>query len=286
MSLRIGAAMGLLYIVWGSTYLAIRIGVETIPPLLAAGLRFAVAGVILLPLAVRARPTLRQLAGSSVLGIWLLAGGPGLLTVSETHVPSNIAAVLASTTSITVCIWRRLSGERLPRMTLLGVAVGFTGIVVLLVAPAGGSAPVAWMVLTLVSAALWSTGSFYGRGLPRVDGLWAATTVQMLAAGGVMTVAGLVAGERPGDVSARSLLALTYLIVAGTVALAAYHYALEHLPISTVVTHQYVNPVVALALGALVLSESLQTLEIVGAALVVGAVFAIVQAERKGVPAS
>ncbi len=111
MSVRIGAAMGLLYIVWGSTYLAIRIGVETIPPLLAAGLRFAVAGVILLPLAVRARPTRRQLAGSSVLGCWLLVGGPGLLTVSETHVPSNIAAVLASTTSITVCIWRRLAAS-------------------------------------------------------------------------------------------------------------------------------------------------------------------------------
>jgi drug/metabolite transporter (DMT)-like permease len=285
MPVRILVAMGLLYTVWGSTYLAIRIGVETIPPLLAAGLRFGIAGLILLPLAVRARPTLRQLAGSAVLGCWLLVGGPGLLTVSETHVPSNIAAVLASTTSITICIWRRLAGERLPRMTLLGVAVGFAGIVVLLVAPAGGSAPVAWMVLTLISAALWSTGSFYGRALPAVEGLWAATTVQMLAAGAAMTAAGLASGERPGDVSLRSAMAIVYLLVAGTLALAAYHYALAHLPISTVVTHQYVNPVVALALGALVLGESLQTLEVVGAALVVGAVFAIVQAERAGVTA-
>jgi drug/metabolite transporter (DMT)-like permease len=285
MPVRILVAMGLLYTVWGSTYLAIRIGVETIPPLLAAGVRFGIAGLILLPLAVRARPTLRQLAGSSLLGCWLLAGGPGLLTVSETHVPSNIAAVLASTTSITVCIWRRLAGERLPRMTLLGVAIGFAGIVVLLLAPADGSAPVAWMLLTLLSAALWSTGSFYGRSLPGVDGLWAATTVQMLVAGAVMTGAGLVGGERPGDVSLRSALALVYLVVAGTLALGAYHYALTHLPISTVVTHQYVNPVVALALGALVLGESLQTLEVVGAALVVGAVFAIVQAERSGVTA-
>jgi drug/metabolite transporter (DMT)-like permease len=285
MPVRILVAMGLLYTVWGSTYLAIRIGVETIPPLLAAGLRFGIAGIVLLPIAMRARPTLRQLAGSAVLGCWLLVGGPGLLTVSETHVPSNIAAVLASTTSITVCIWRRLAGERLPKMTLVGVAVGFAGIVVLLVAPSGGSAPAAWMLLTLISAALWSTGSFYGRALPGVDGLWAATTVQMLAAGVVMTGAGLVIGERPGDVSLRSALALLYLLVAGTIALAAYHYALTHLPISTVVTHQYVNPVVALALGALVLGESLQALEVVGAALVVGAVFAIVQAERARVTA-
>jgi drug/metabolite transporter (DMT)-like permease len=201
-------------------------------------------------------------------------------------VPSNLAAVLASTTSITVCIWRALAGDRLPRMTLVGVAIGFAGVVVLLIAPVtGASAPVPWMVLILFSAALWSTASFYGRGLPAVSGLWAATTVQMIAAGVVMTGAGLIAGERPGDVTLRSGLALVYLVVAGTVALGAYGYALAHLPISTVVTHQYVNPVVAIALGALVLGESLQVLEVAGAILVVGAVFAIVQAERRGVPA-
>ena len=144
--------MALLYTVWGSTYLAIRIGVESIPPLLAAGLRFGLAGLVLAPLALRARPMRREVAGSSVLGIWLLVGGPGLLTVAEVHVPSNIAAVLASTTSITVCIWRRLAGERLPQMTLLGVAIGFAGIVVLLIGPSGGaSAPVPWMLLVLGS---------------------------------------------------------------------------------------------------------------------------------------
>ncbi|MDX6378926.1 MAG: hypothetical protein QOE98_3229 [Gaiellaceae bacterium] len=286
MGVRIVAAMALLYTVWGSTYLAIRVGVESIPPLLAAGLRFGVAGLILAPLALRARPTKRQVAGSSLFGIWLLVGGPGLLTVAETHVPSNLAAVLASTTSITVCIWRRLAGERLPRMTLVGVAMGFVGVVVLLIAPVmGASAPVPWMVLILFSAALWSTASFYGRGLPAVSGLWAATTVQMIAAGAAMTIAGLVIGERPGDVTLRSGVALAYLVVAGTVALAAYGYALAHLPISTVVTHQYVNPVVALALGALILGESLAALEVTGAVLVVGAVFAIVQAERRGVTA-
>ena len=127
MGVRIVGAMALLYTVWGSTYLAIRIGVESIPPLLAAGLRFGIAGLILLPLALRARPSRQQLAGSAVLGLWLLVGGPGLLTVAETHVPSNLAAVLASTTSITVCIWRALAGDRLPRMTLVGVAIGFAG---------------------------------------------------------------------------------------------------------------------------------------------------------------
>src|SRR5258705_9944150 len=127
MGVRIVAAMALLYTVWGSTYLAIRIGVESIPPLLAAGLRFGLAGLALAPLALRARPTRREVAGSSALGVWLLVGGPGLLTVAEVHVPSNIAAVLASTTSITVCIWRRLAGEQLPRMTLVGVAIGFAG---------------------------------------------------------------------------------------------------------------------------------------------------------------
>ena len=286
MGVRIVAAMALLYTVWGSTYLAIRIGVESIPPLLSAGLRFGVAGLILAPIALRARPTRRQLAGSSLMGIWLLVGGPGLLTVAETRVPSNLAAVLASTTSITVCIWRRLAGDRLPRMTLVGVAIGFAGVVVLLIAPiTGAGAPAPWMLLILGSAALWSTASFYGRSLPAVSGIWAASTVQLIAAGIDMTTAGLVVGERPGDVTLRSGLALTYLVIAGTVALAAYGYALTHLPISTVVTHQYVNPVVAIALGALVLGESLGALEVAGAVLVVGAVFAIVQAERRRVTA-
>jgi drug/metabolite transporter (DMT)-like permease len=281
---RLIAAMSLLYTVWGSTYLAIRVMVETIPPLLGAGLRFAVAGLVLMPLVLRDRPPWREIGAASLLGVWLLVGGPGLLTIAETEVPSNIAAVLASTTSITVCVWRLVARERLPALTVLGVSVGFAGIVVLLLGPGGASAPAIWMVLVLFSALLWSSGSFYGRRLPSPRAIWASTTIQMAVAGAAMIVAGLVSGERPEEVSGRSLVALAYLIVAGTVALAAYHYALAHLPIATVVTHQYVNPVVALALGALVLGESLTHAELAGATLVVGAVFAIVRAERRTAP--
>ncbi len=282
--MRIVAAMGMLYTVWGSTYLAIRVMVETIPPLLGAGLRFAIAGVVLAPIVLRNRPPWREVAGASLLGLWLLIGGPGLLTIGETEVPSNIAAVLASTTSITICLWRLVAGERLSPLTGAGVAVGFGGIVLMLLGPGGASAPVAWMALILVSALLWSSGSFYGRRLPSPRAIWAATTIQMAVAGVVMIGVGLASGERPGEVSARSAAALTYLVIAGTLALAAYHYALAHLPIATVVTHQYVNPVVALALGALVLGESLTAAEIGGAVLVVSAVFGIVCAERSTRP--
>jgi drug/metabolite transporter (DMT)-like permease len=281
--LRVVLAMGLVYVVWGSTYLAIRVSVESIPPLLAAGLRFAIAGVLVAPLAVRERPSRGQVGAAGLLGVWLLGGGPGLLTIAEVHVPSNIAAVLASTTAITVCVWRWLAGERLARATLVGVAVGFAGVAILLWRGGGGAISTGWLVLALLSALMWSTASFYGRGLP-LPGVWAATAIESLAAGILLTTAGLVEGERVGDISVRSGLAIAYLVLAGTATFAAYGWLLRHVPISTVVTHQYVNPVVALILGAVILGESLTTGAVVGAALVIGAVVAIVRAESAGSP--
>ncbi len=270
--------MALVYVVWGSTYLAIRVSVESMPPLLAAGIRFAIAGVLLAPLALRERPNRRQLAGAALLGVWMLAGGPGLLTIAETHVPSNLAAVLASTTSITVCIWRLLAGERLSRATVVGVAVGFCGVVVLLLRGGAGTVSAWWLALALTSALAWSTASFYGRRIES-PGVWAATAIQSLAAGVVLTTAGLLRGEQVDHLSARSAAAVAYLVIAGTVTLVAYVWLLRNVPISTVVTHQYVNPVVALILGSLVLGESLSPAALLGAALVVGAVVAIVRAE-------
>ncbi len=270
-------AMALVYVLWGSTYLAIKISVESVPALLSAGLRYVVAGLLLLPLAIRGRPTRAQLGGASVLGIWLLVGGPGLLTLAETRVPSNLAAILASTTAISVCVWRVLAGERLGRATLLGVVVGFAGVALLLSA-GGGSVSPWWLGLNLLSALLWSTASFYGRRLPTPP-LWVSIGVQSLVAGTVMLGAGLLAGDRLHGVSGRSAWAIGYLVVAGTIAYGAYFWLLQNVAISTVVTHQYVNPLVALALGALILDETLTSAAIVGACLVIGAVVAIVRAE-------
>lgn len=270
-------AMGLIYVLWGSTYIAIKISVETLPAMLAAGLRYLIAGALLVPFVLARRPTRRELGGASILGVWLLVGGPGLLTLAETRVPSNIAAILASTTAITICVWRLLAGERLARGTIVGVLVGFAG-VALLLAKGGAGISLWWMALTLASALAWSTASFYGRRLP-APSLWSSVGIQSLVAGVVMCGIGLLAGDRASGISARSALAVAYLVIAGSVGYGAYVWLLKNVAISTVVTHQYVNPIVALVLGALILGESLTGLAIAGACLVIGSVVAIVRAE-------
>jgi drug/metabolite transporter (DMT)-like permease len=285
-------AMGLLYFVWGSTYLAIRVTVETLQPLVAAGVRFLIAGA--LTLAVLAalgrlgeRPTREQLRGSAIVGVWLLCGGVGLVTITENHAPSNLTAVLASTTSLWVIGYRALAGERLGRGSILGAVLGVLGVVVLF-SPGGSGVKNPWLLLAIVCSLFWSSGSFYGRRLTQVPDPFVGAVVQMFTAGTLMTVAAvLLDGTGALDLSAasgRSLLALTYLIVAGGITFSAYVWALQHLPISTIVSHQYVNPAVAVVLGAVFLDESLGVSAVIGAALVIVAVFATVRSESSPVP--
>ena len=271
--------MGLLYFVWGSTYLAIRVTVETLQPLVAAGVRFLIAGA--LTLAVLAalgrlgeRPTREQLRGSAIVGVWLLCGGVGPVTITENHAPSNLTAVLASTTSLWVIGYRALAGERLGRGSIAGAVLGLVGVVVLF-SPGGSGIQNPWLLLAIVCSLFWSTGSFYGRRLTQIPDPFVGAVVQMFTAGTLMTVAAvLLDGTDALDLSAasgRSLLALTYLIVAGGITFSAYVWALQHLPISTVVSHQYVNPAVAVVLGAVFLDETLGLSAVIGAALVIAA---------------
>jgi len=288
-------AMGLVYVVWGSTYLGIRVTVETLPAFLSAGLRFFLAGLLVLAvLVIRRRrrlviPPWPQLAAASVVGIVLLLGGAGLISLAVTRVPSNIAAVLASTTSIWVVVYRLAGRERLQPLALAGVGIGFLGVMVLLL-PGGSAAGVAvgWLVLCVVSSWFWSAGSFYGRRLPLPPDPFVAAVIQMLAGGLAIALVGVCTGEL-GDVhlehvSTRSTIALAYLVIAGGIAYSAYVWLLQHVPIATVVTHQYVNPVVAITLGWIVLDESLPVIAIAGAALIVGAVVTIVRSEGRGQP--
>jgi drug/metabolite transporter (DMT)-like permease len=284
--------MGLLYVVWGSTYLAIRVTVETLHPLTAGGLRFILAGLLTLgALAALGRlgprPGLAELRGSALAGIWLLIGGVGIVTVTEAHAPSNLTAVLASTTSLWVVGYRALAGERIGRGSMAGAALGVVGVIVLL-SPGGTGAETPWLIGAVVASLFWSTGSFYGRRLTQPADPFVGAVVQMLAAGVVMTAAGvLLDGVGALDLtaaSAHSLLALAYLVVAGAVAFSAYVWALQHLPISTVVSHQYVNPAVAVLLGAVLLDERLGLAQLIGAALVIAAVFATVRSEASPSP--
>jgi drug/metabolite transporter (DMT)-like permease len=287
-------AMGLLYIVWGSTYLAIRVTVETLHPLAAGGIRFVAAGLLTLAALAAlgrlgARPTAAELRGSALAGIWLLVGGVGIVTITEAHAPSNLTAVLASTTSLWVVGYRALAGERIGRGSIAGAALGVVGVIVLL-SPGGSGAESPWLIGAVVASLFWSTGSFYGRRLTQPSDPFTGAVVQKLCAGVVMTIAGVALdGFGALDVStgsSRSLLALLYLVVAGGVAFSAYIWALKHLPISTVVSHQYVNPAVAVLLGAVILDESLGVSAVIGSALVIAAVFATVRSESSPAPVS
>lgn len=286
-------ALGTVYLVWGSTYLAIRIVVDTLPPLVAMSARFITAAVLLGALlmfrggvgALRVRP--RELGGAAVVGILLVFGGNGAVAVAEQTVPSGIAALLIAATPLWLVLLRTSAGDRPRPVSLLGTAVGFLGIAVLVHPGASlGAGVQTWGLLTLVGAAMsWALGSFLSSRISMPADAFVATTWEMLLGGLVMGVAGVATGEL-GDLSlaevpARGWVALAYLILIGSiVGYSAYVWLLHHAPISLTATYAYVNPVVAVALGALILSEPITASVLVGGAVVLVGVALVVSVER------
>jgi drug/metabolite transporter (DMT)-like permease len=284
-------ALGIVYVVWGSTYLAIRVMVETMPPLLASGARFATAGAIfwvalrLRGGAGRVRVTWREVAGAGVIGSLLVFGGNGLVSVAEQDVPSGLAALIVGTVPLWVVLWRSATGDRVSPTTLAGVAVGFGGLA-LLVLPGDrpGDAPLLGVLTVLVAAASWASGSFFSRRTTQPDDALVATSWQMMVGGLVSVAVGVAAGE-VGEVelsafSTDSLLAFAYLIFIGSlVAFTAYVWLLKNVPISMVATYAYVNPVIAIFLGWAILSEEVTLSVVAGAAAIVASVAAVVRQE-------
>lgn len=280
------AALGVVYVVWGSTYVAIKFTIESMPPLVSAGSRFLVAGgVLALLVAWRGglRMTRRQLGTGVLLGLLLPACGNGLVVVAEQSVASGLAALLVASVPLYVVLMRRFAGERPPAVTFVGVLVGLVGLGVLLLDDVGGSSwwgP--WLVL--LGALGWALGSFLSGRLPVPANPFALSAVEMLAGGAVLTVTGLLAGERvsPAAVTASSWAAWGYLVVFGSLlAFSSYVYVLGELPVSTVATYAYVNPVIAVVLGVWLAGERFGALQVVGGLLVVLAVVLVVQAERR-----
>ena len=284
------AALGLVYVVWGSTYLGIKIAVRTLPPFLTAGTRFLAAAVVLAGILAVARRSLRvgrrEMLSAAALGVALLAFGVGLVHVAETRIDSGVAAMIAGSVPLQIVVWRALAGERVPRATILAAVVGLAGLAVV-VGPDGlGGGSVAIGLLVMLGASLsWSRGSFVARRLALPPDPFVATVYEMLGGGLVLVTAGLVAGEagrvdadalQPGPVAAWAYLA----IVGSVVGFSAYAWLLRNTPISQVVTHQYVNPLVAVALCALLLGERPAPTTLAGAALIVGAV--VVTARHEG----
>jgi drug/metabolite transporter (DMT)-like permease len=287
---KLWSALWTVYLVWGSTYLAIRVMVETVPPLLGAGARFTVAGAAMVAvLAVRrrasVRPTRAQLLSALVVGI-LLPGANAVVSVAEQEVPSGLAALLVASIPLWVILLRRAAGETVSPAGVGAVLVGFVGVALLLrPGEQSGEATVLGLAACVGAAAMWATGSFASPRLRLPGDPLVSTGWQMLLGGLVCVAAGLLAGEAPevdpASFSIRSVVALAYLVVFGSwVAFTAYAWLLQNAPISKVATYAYVNPVVAIVLGWLILDEVITPVTLVGAAIIVVSVALVVRIEN------
>jgi drug/metabolite transporter (DMT)-like permease len=289
-------ALLIVYVVWGSTYLGIRIAVETLPPLLSAAARFAAAAVVLgLILRLRRGPgalaaTPRLVGGAALVGVLLLTGGNGLVVLAESGppgvaVPSGIAALLIATVPLLVVVLRAATADRPRPATVIGVLIGFVGLAVLVVPTGGGAVPIVGALTVVAAAASWSLGSFLSGRVTMPGDPFVATVYEMAAGSAALALLGVARGEirtlDVGAVSTRSWLALAYLTVAGSlIAFTAYVWLLHHAPISLAATYAYVNPVVAVALGALLVAEPVTPQVLVGGAVIVAAVALVVATER------
>ncbi|MFF4649252.1 EamA family transporter [Streptomyces sp. NPDC001380] len=286
------AALAVVYVVWGSTYLGIRIVVETMPPFLSAAARFVTAGLLLAglvawrqgPAALRATP--RQLASAALVGLLLLVGGNGLVVLAETSVPSGLTALLIAVVPVWVVLLRTATGDRPRRATFGGVLLGLAGLLVLTAPGLSGTMKLGGLATVVAATLMWSAGSFWSARIPMPANPFAASAYEMAAGGLGCLVLGLVRGEQhgldPAAVSGRSWAALAYLVVFGSlVAFTAYAWLLHTAPLSLVATYAYVNPVVAVLLGWLVLDEPVSASILLGGAVVVAGVCVVVSTERR-----
>ena len=289
---RVWGALGIVYVVWGSTYLAIRYAIETMPPLLSAGVRFLLAGLILLAVvvAVRGRDALRvtrpQATTAAVSGVLLLLGGNGLVSVAEQRVESGLAALLVACIPLWIVVLRAGLGDRPGLATTGGVALGFAGVALIFLPGDSGETDLAYAALCVLAALFWAIGSLLVTRRPVPADPLTLTTIEMLAGGAALLVVAAGHGELAGlsvaAISGKSWLALGYLIVFGSlIAFTAYVWLLGNAPVSLVSTYAYVNPAVAVLLGVLLAGERLTGATLAGGLVVLAAVAVVVTAESR-----
>ena len=283
------AALGAIYVIWGATYLGMEIAIETLPPFLMASLRFLLAGAILFAIfRPRERPTKRQWLSAAIVGAFLLVGGNAMVAVAQQRIDTGVAALIVATVPLFLALGDfAATGRRLAPQAVLGIVVGFAGIA-LLVHP-GGDIDLFGAFICLLAPLSWAIGSLYARNAPLPSNLLLGSGMEMLAGGALLFGVGYASGERlhVGDVSARSWIALAFLVVFGSiVAYSSYVWLLKVAPTELVGTYAYVNPVIAVLLGAVFLNEAITSWVLLAGAAIVVSVVLIVRAQTAPKPAA
>jgi len=283
-ALRIALALFCTYFIWGSTYLAIKFGIESFPPFLMGAIRFTIAGGVLyaaLRLLGTPNPTAQEWRGSAIVGLLLPALGHGTVCYVQQTVSSSLAALSISTAPIWMAIFSSIWGHHITRQEWLGIAVGLVGIVLLNM---GGAlhGDYTSALLLIFAAASWSFGSVWGKHLTQPKGLMAAA-VQMLAGGAALTIWSMLLGETwPAHISDKSWGAMVFLIVLGSlVAYSAYQWLLKNVRPLVASSNTFVNPIVAFTVGIWLANEKVAMNEYVALAVILVGVFLVLTAENK-----
>jgi drug/metabolite transporter (DMT)-like permease len=300
LALQIGAAFLAVYIIWGSTYFAIRVAIQTMPPLLMAGARFLVAGTLVfgwLLLRGAERPKLVHWRAALILGALLLFAGNGGVTWAEQYIPSGLAALIVAMVPIYVALldWIRPGGARPTALRFVGLALGFVGVALLIGPLATGGFSVALFAacVPLLGSLCWAAGSLYARSAKLPANPLVGTGMEMLTGGVLLTAVGLLLGEggqiHPEKFSLESLLAFGFLVFFGSiVAFTSYIWLLGKVSAGRVSTYAYVNPVVAVFLGWEFYSEPVSARTLIAAAIILLAVMIITLSpnrQREAAPA-
>lgn len=284
----IWAALIAVWILWGTTYLAIRVVNQSIPPLLGAASRFLVAGMVMLALTARRGPlpTARHWRNAAIIGALLVFGGNGLVSLAEDSISSGLAALLVALVPLWLATFDRiLFGKRLRPIAVVGLVGGFGGAALLAAGSIAGDSDPLGVALVIVATLLWTAGSLFARKAELPERPLVGTGMEMLCGGGVQLAVGLALGEladlRWAEITPASAAAVGYLIVFGSlIAFSSYVWLLRVAPTSLVATYAFVNPIVAVLLGAVILDEVLTMRILVAGAIIVGSVALIVVAQR------
>ena len=288
---RIWLALGTVYLLWGSTYLGIKFAIATIPPLLMGSIRFLAAGAVLYAIAMRTgdargdrigRP---QWLAALVIGAALLLGGNGGVILAEQYAPTGVVALLVATAPLWMAIIDRvIFGRRLPSLVIVGLVIGFGGVAFLIGSPGSGHINLGGAALALAAPLCWASGSVFTRHVRLPIRPLVAASMEMLCAAVLFGVFSGLTGElgRLHPVSTTSILALVYLVTFGSlVGFSAYVWLLRSAPLPLVSTYAYVNPVVAVILGALFLGEAVTARTVVAGGIIIAAVALIVIARNR-----